>query len=166
MREAPFAGRRRPRAPPGAGVVPYCLNERTSCTRPLMSSSESLSAKDFIFSLPDGSLRPSLICLAACSSVNSAWYLASVMLLTWAILPALVCPAPSGPWQDAQFLVQLSLASAASRGGAPARRAAAANAGMTSFFMVLRFRVLGWKRTGTHAPSGAAPVQPKACAGL
>jgi hypothetical protein len=82
-----------------------------------MSSSENLSPKAFILSLPVSSFRPSLICLAACSSVKPLLVFGVRHAFTWAILPAFVCPAPSGPWQAAQFFVQLSLASARSGRG-------------------------------------------------
>src|ERR1039457_6321415 len=57
------------------------------------------------------------------------------MFFTWAMRPALVCPAPSGPWQEAQFLVQLSLASAENAGVAPSMKTAAAHAGIVILFI-------------------------------
>ncbi len=50
----------------------HFLNPRTNATSALISSSESVPPKAFIFSLPFLSFIPSLICLNICSSVKVA----------------------------------------------------------------------------------------------
>src|ERR1035438_2106999 len=78
------------------------------------------------------------------------------MFFTWAMRPALVCPAPSGPWQEAQFLVQLSLASAENAGVAPSMKTAAAHAGIVILFIgvvSLAGRVEGPRRRLRHRRS-------------
>src|SRR5438034_11348547 len=75
----------------------HFFNPRTNATSALISSSESMPPKAFIFSLPFLSFSPSLICLNICSSVKPAWYLESVRSFTSAFLPALVSPLPSFP---------------------------------------------------------------------
>src|SRR5262249_822380 len=125
----------------------HFLSDRTCAMSALISSSLNLSLKGFIFSLPS-SFKPSLTAANILSSCKPAWYWVSVWSFTPAILPALVWPLPSLPWQDAQCFVQLAWTSAALQ-VLTKRKGANVAARRNSFFMASRLLgfVFGWAYT-------------------